>query len=62
MTKTHEHNLDSIETLICQAKERRAKHIAEVMAPVFKTVGGFALVIVMVPWHALRHTLTALGS
>lgn len=62
MTKTREHTLDSIDEVIWQAKQKRAEHIGEVMGPVFKTIGGFALVIVLVPWHAIRHTLTALGS
>ena len=62
MSQAHEHDLISIEEFIQQAREKRAKRLAEVVMPALKTVGGFALVAVMVPWHAIRHALTTLGS
>jgi hypothetical protein len=62
MSQTHEHDLLSIEKVIRQAKEERAKHMAEVLGPALKTVAISALVVVMVPWHAVRHALTTLGS
>jgi len=62
MTQAHEHDLASIETIIRQAKERRARHMAEVAGPTLRTVAGFALVIIMMPWQAIRQTMTTLGS
>jgi hypothetical protein len=61
--QAHEHDLAStIDECIREAKEMRAKHIAEASKPTLKAVGSFALVAVMVPWHAVRNTLTTLGS
>ena len=62
MPQPHEHDLASIEQFIQLAREKRAKHMAEVFKPAVKTVGGFALVAVMIPWQAVRNTLTTLGS
>jgi len=62
MSQPHEHDLDSIEEFIQLAREKRAKHLAEVLGPAVKTVGGFALVAVIIPWQAVRNTLTTLGS
>ena len=62
MSQPHEHDLDSIEEFIQSAREKRAKHLAEVLGPAVKTVGGFALVAVIIPWQAVRNTLTTLGS
>jgi hypothetical protein len=62
MPQPQEHDLDSIEEFIQQAREKRVKHMAEILGPAFKTVGGFAFVAVMVPWQAARQALTTLGS
>jgi hypothetical protein len=62
MSRTHEHDLLSIEKAIQQAKEERARHMAEVFGPALKAVGVSALVVVMMPWHAVRHALTTVGS
>lgn len=62
MSQAHEHDLASIDECIRDAKEMRAKHIAEASGPALKAVGSFALVAVMVPWQTVRNTLTTLGS
>jgi len=62
VSQAREHDLASINECIREAKEKRAKHIAEASGPALKAVGGFALIAVMVPWHAVRNTLTTLGS
>jgi len=62
MLQAREHDISSIEECIRQAKEKRAQHIAEASRPTLKTIGGFALVAVMVPWHAVRNALTTLAS
>lgn len=56
MTQIPDQDLATIEKAIQHAKEMRAKHTAEVCGPALKTVGGFALVVVFIPWHAIRHS------
>ena len=62
MTRMHEHNLASIDQLIWQAKQKRAQHIAAICGPALKTVSGFVLIVLILPWQAVRHTMTTLGS
>lgn len=62
MTQTQEHNLASIDELIRRAKEKRAKHIAAICGPGLKTVSGLVLIVLMLPWQAVRHTISTLGS
>ena len=61
-TMSHEHDLVSIDVVIQQAKEQRAKEIAEACAPALKTLGGFALVAVLVPWQLVRQALSHMTS
>ena len=62
MAQVPDNDLATIEKAIQEAKEVRAKHIAEACGPALKAVGGLALVVVVMPWHAIRHTLATLGS
>jgi hypothetical protein len=61
-TMSHEHDLVSIDVVIQQAKEQRAKDIAEACAPALKTLRGFALAAVLVPWQLVRQALSHMTS
>lgn len=55
-------NLVRIEIVIRQAKAQQAKDMAEVCGPALKRFGGFALLIVLVPWQLARQALASLVS
>lgn len=55
-------NLVRIEEIIRQAKARRAQDTAEVCGPALKTFGGFALLVVLVPWQLARQALAGFVS
>jgi len=55
-------DLGRIETIIRQAKAQRAKDMGEICGPALKRLGGFALLIVLVPWQLARQALAGLVS
>ncbi len=59
---SHELDVVSIENIIQQAKQERARHMSQALAPALKAIGGFALIAVMMPWHLVRHALTGILS
>jgi hypothetical protein len=58
------HELDhvGIENIIRRAKQKQSERLAEILGPSLRGLGGFALVVVLMPWHVVRQTLSGIFS
>lgn len=51
-----------IENIIRRAKQKRSERLAKTLGQALRGLGGLALVVVLMPWHLVRQTLTSILS